>query len=161
MSFAIIFLSQTNNTLTHGRTMGGRGDGCHPLRFFWDFSKRIRYQHLTFSVDVRLSLARILRQVQWWSVSMVTRYDVISTRWSSHFEWKCIFSNFFFKNKSKSCDQNHAKCYSCVIIHVKQLSFLAVLTWFLILGKIQDGDHCWSRHRPPAGPPFIKYTSCC
>ena len=29
-----------------------------------DFSKRIKRQHLTFSVDVRLSLARILRQVQ-------------------------------------------------------------------------------------------------
>ena len=56
-----------------------------------DFSKRIKRQHLTFSVDVRLSLARILRQVQWWSVSMVTRYDIISSRWSSQFEWKCMF----------------------------------------------------------------------
>ena len=32
-------------------------------------------------------------------------------------------------------------------------SFLAVLTWFLILGKIQDGD----KDRPPAAPPPIKY----
>ena len=47
----------------------------------------------------------------------------------------------------------------CVIIHVKQLPFLAVLTWFLILGKIQDGDHYRRRHRPPAAPPFVKYTS--
>ena len=51
--------------------------------------------------------------------------------------------------------------YLCVIIHVKQLPFLGVLTWFLILGKIQDGDHCWWRHRPPAALPFIKYTSSC
>ena len=55
--------------------------------------------------------------------------------------------------------------YLCVIIHVKQLPFLAVLTWFLILGKIQDGgqdgDHCWWRHRPPAAPLPIKYTSPC
>ena len=31
--------------------------------------------------------------------------------------------------------------YLCVIFHVKhkKFSFLAVLTWFLILGKIQDG----------------------
>ena len=54
--------------------------------------------------------------------------------------------------------------YLCVIIHVKQLPFLAVLTRFLILGKIQDGgqdgDH-WSRHSPPAAPSFIKYTSSC
>ena len=53
--------------------------------------------------------------------------------------------------------------YLCVIFHVKhkKLPFLAVLTWFLILGKIQDGDHCWWRHRPPAAPPPIKYTSSC
>ena len=34
----------------------------------------------------------------------------------------------------------------------KKLRFREVLTWFLILGKIQDGcqdgDHCWWRHRP-------------
>jgi len=47
----------------------------------------------------------------------------------------------------------------------KQSPFLVVLTWFLILGKIQDGgeeaDHFWWRHRPPAAPPPIKYTSSC
>ena len=43
----------------------------------------------------------------------------------------------------------------------KKLPILAVFTWFLILGKIQDGDHAWWRHRPPAGPPPIKYTSSC
>ena len=41
----------------------------------------------------------------------------------------------------------------------QKLPFLAVLTWFLILGKIQDGRHCWWRHRPPAVPPPLKYTS--
>ena len=52
--------------------------------------------------------------------------------------------------------------YLCVIFHVKhkKIPFLAVLTWFLILGKIQDGgqdgDHCWWRHRPPAAPPPLK-----
>ena len=53
--------------------------------------------------------------------------------------------------------------YLCVIFHVKHKKkpFLAVLTWFLILGKIQDGDHCWWHHRPPAAPPPIKYTSSC
>ena len=43
----------------------------------------------------------------------------------------------------------------------KKLLFMAVVIWFLILGKIQDGDHCWFRHRPPAAPPPIKYTSSC
>ena len=58
--------------------------------------------------------------------------------------------------------------YLCVIFHPKHKKspFLAVLiTWFLILGKIQDGgqdgDHCWWRHRPPAAPLPIKYTSSC
>ena len=30
-----------------------------------------------------------------------------------------------------------------------------------IFDKIQDGDHVWWRHRPPAAPPPIKYTSSC
>ena len=48
--------------------------------------------------------------------------------------------------------------YLCVFIEHKKLSFLAVLSWFLILGKIQgggqDGDHCGDvrglqqRHHP-------------
>ena len=36
-----------------------------------------------------------------------------------------------------------------------------VFTWFLILDEIQDGDNVWWRHRPPAAPPPIKYTSSC
>ena len=47
----------------------------------------------------------------------------------------------------------------------KKKTFLAVLTWFLISGKIQgggqNGDHCWWSHRPPAAPPPLKYTSSC
>ena len=55
----------------------------------------------------------------------------------------------------------------CVILRVrhKNVSFLAVFTWFLILDKIQDGgqdnDHIWWRHRPPAAPSPIKYISFC
>ena len=46
--------------------------------------------------------------------------------------------------------------YLRIIFHLKHKKspFLAVLTWFLILGKVQDGaqdaDHCWWRHRPPS-----------
>ena len=49
----------------------------------------------------------------------------------------------------------------CVILHVRheKLPFHADLTWVLILGKIQDGDHSWWRHRPPAAPPPINYTA--
>ena len=77
----------------------------------------IQHKHLTFSVAVRLSHARILRQVQWWSVSMVTRYDIISTRWSSHFweKWNACFLSFFNK-KVKIVDKmkqnaNFNMCY--------------------------------------------------
>ena len=56
--------------------------------------------------------------------------------------------------------------YLCVILNAKnkkKLPILAVFTWSLTLFKIQDGgqdgDHCWWRHRPPAAPPPIKYTS--
>ena len=50
-----------------------------------------------------------------------------------------------------------------IVLHVKhkKMPFVAVLTRFLILGKIQDGDHCWWCHRPPTSPPPIKYTSSC
>ena len=48
--------------------------------------------------------------------------------------------------------------YLCVILHVKykKLPILSVFTRFQFLGKIQDGDHFWGRHRPPAAPPPIK-----
>ena len=57
--------------------------------------------------------------------------------------------------------------YSCIIFYVKhrKLPFLAVVTWFPILGKIQDGgkdgDHCWWRHRPAAALTLLKYTFPC
>ena len=43
--------------------------------------------------------------------------------------------------------------YLCAILRVKrQKCFILAffLTWFLILYKIQDGDHVWWRHRPQA-----------
>ena len=43
----------------------------------------------------------------------------------------------------------------------KNCQITAILTRFLFLSKIQDGDHSWCRHRPPAAPPPIKYTSSC
>ena len=113
-----------------------------------------------FCVGFRSSLARILSQVQWWSISMVKRYDVISRRCSSHFWVKVqlfpLFSTIKYILWLKS-----RKVLIYVLFFIsstKKSPFLAVFTWFLILGKIQDGDHCWWRHR--ALPP-IKYTSSC
>ena len=42
----------------------------------------------------------------------------------------------------------------------QKLPFNAILTWFLVLGKIQvygkDDDHYWWRHGPPPAPPSTK-----
>ena len=99
---------------------------------------------------------------------MVTRFDVIRSRWSSHFLVKI---SFFSQLRStiivKIVDKMVQSSYLCVLLHVKhkKLPFLAFLAWFLTLGKIQDdgqdGDHCLWRHRPPVAPPPIKYTSSC
>ena len=114
-----------------------------------------------FSVAVRPSLALILSQVQWWSVSMVSRYDVI--RGQAISEWKYMFFQLFSTIKRNLVAKVMQSAYLCVTFHPKHKKwpFLAVLTWFLILGKIQDGNQCWWRHRPPAAPPPIKYASSC
>ena len=104
-------IKKSKNNINPQMYKGEEGWVCHrhrPLRFFWVFSQRPKHQHLMFSVAVRSSIhhsfARILSRVQWWSVSMVTGYNVISRRWSSHFWVKVhVFSSFFFfSNKSKS-----------------------------------------------------------
>ena len=98
---------------------------------------------------------------------MVTRYDVISSRCSSHFWVKIHVFSTSFNNKSKACGWNDASAYLCVFYMFSTLEFplIAVFTRFLILGKIQDRgqecDHCWWRHRPSAAPSPIKHTSSC
>ena len=110
-------------------------------------------QHLTFSVAVRSSLAQILRRVCWCSVAMVTRFDGISSRWSSQFGVKLYFFQLLSTIKVNLVAKIMQSAYLCVIFHVKHrtLPFLEVLTWFPILSD-QDGDRCWWRHRPPAAP---------
>ena len=90
-------------------------------------------------------------------------YDVISSRWSSHFGVKIHVFKLSSTIKVNPVAKIMQSAYLCVIFHVKHKKnlFLAVLTWFLSFGKIQDGDHCWWRHRPPTSPPPIKYTSSC
>ena len=90
-----------------------------------------------------------------------------------HHKWEVVKPSlsentcFFFSIKVNLVAKIMQSAYLRDIFHVKhkKLPLLAVLTWFLILGKIQnvsqDADHCWWRHRPPAAPPPIKYTSSC
>ena len=51
--------------------------------------------------------------------------------------------------------------YLCVILHVnrKRIVFMAVLTGFILLGKIQEleGDHYGWGHGPPAAPCSIYF----
>ena len=78
-----------------------------------------------------------------------------------------MFFQLFSTIKVNPAAKIMQSAYLCVIFHVKpkKSPFIAHLTWFLILGKIQqggqDGVHCWLRHRPPAAPPPIKYTPSC
>ena len=74
-----------------------------------------------------------------------------------------MFFQFLSTKKVNLVAKTMQSAYLCFIFHVKpkKLPFLAVLTWFIILGKIQDGDYCWWRQKPPATPPPIKYTSSC
>ena len=60
-------------------------------------------------------------------------------------------------------DKMMESTYLCVVLHVKlkKLPILAFFTWFLTLGQILFSDRFWWRHRPPAAPPPIKYTSSC
>ena len=94
---------------------------------------------------------------------MVTRSDVISSRWSSHFWLKMRFFQLFLTFKVQTVDEIIQSAYLYIILHVKpkkrKKTFIAILIWFLILGKIQGSDHCWWRHGPPAAPPPITYTS--
>ena len=69
---------------------------------------------------------------------MVTTYYVISSSLSSHFWVKMHVLSTFFNTESKTCQWNDAKdLFKCYFISEAQ-----ILTWFLILGEIQDGDHC-------------------
>ena len=80
---------------------------------------------------------------------MVTRYDVISSRLLSQFGVKIHVLQLLSTIKVNIVAKIVRSVCSCNIFHVKhkKISFLTVLTWFLILRKIQDGgqddDHCW------------------
>ena len=94
---------------------------------------------------------------------MDTRYDVRSSRWSSHFWVKMHVFQLFSRIKEKRLDKMMQSNFLCVVLLVKRkkLLIVTIFTWFLVLGKMQDGYHVWWRHRPLAEPPQIKYTSSC
>ena len=117
---------------------------CYPRGFpiFVLDDKTFSTWRFQFSVAVRLSLARISRQVRWWSVSMVTRYDVISSRWSSNF-WVKMHVFWTFCNNTNNLWMKWYKVGIYVLLYISSTKnnhlSRCYVTCFLIPGKIQDG----------------------
>ena len=106
LSFAIIVITY----------MGG-GGMPPPITFFSKFSKAIFYLQLEFSGAVRISIRHILTQNWWESVAMITKYDVISSRWSRHFWIKMRVFHLFRWKKHKMFTKS-AQFKLCNILHV-------------------------------------------
>ena len=126
---------------------------CFCSKFFPSWT--IKHQHLAFSsVAVCLFLARILWQVLWWSVTLLTRYDIISSRCSSHF-WNACSIFYVFQDKKNKKDKSlwlkwsKVSTYLCIIVHVKhkKIPILCIFTWYSF----------WVKSRMPAGPTPIKF----
>ena len=97
----------TTINLTLWRTKWGVGGGgrmpAPPHKFFLNLSETNYHLHRPFSVAVRVFLAHILIQNCWASVAMVMKYDMISSRWWSHFWRKMRVFPFFGRKKYEMC----------------------------------------------------------
>ena len=77
---------------------------------------------------------------------MVTRYDVVSSRWSSHFWVKMYDFQLLCGIKVKFVDKMMQSNYLCVTLRVerKKKIILTVLTRLAFSQDGgQDGDHFW------------------
>ena len=74
-----------------------------------------------------------------------------------------MFFQRFSGIKVKFVDKMVQSNYFCYFYMQKLYSSRFYLNWIFdkIQDGCQDGDHVWWRHRPPAAPPPIKYTSSC
>ena len=91
-----------------------KGRGRQPPKVFW-ISERVKHHHLTFSVAARQFIPRAHLS----PISMVTRYDVISSSWSSHIYGENTFFPLLSTIKIKSCGYARAKCLFIRCFHVK------------------------------------------
>ena len=74
---------------------------------------------------------------------MVTRHDVIIRGWSSNFRVQIHVFQLHLTIEVKLVDEmTQSACLCYFTCQAQKNPFIAVLTGCLILGKIQDGDHC-------------------
>ena len=81
-----------------------------------------------------------MRQVWWWSVTMDTRYDVINSRWSSHFWVKMHVFQLLSGIKEKRLDKMMQSNYVCVVLLVRRKKLLIVTRSRLVIGSCY---HCF------------------
>ena len=123
------------------------------IRSWFSFNLWVLSRPAVFSSCAHIPYIRhIFTKVWWESVAMVMRYDVKSSRWSSHF-WR--------KMSTKT-----SKMFNCHILHVQhQFPIFNVFWQFLIFDKIKDGaqngGHLGRHHRLPAAGQSIICTSSC
>ena len=88
---------------------GGGGEGWRgvvdatPIRFFRVFFERIKCFSTSHFQQMFVHPSPYFETSLVWSVAMVTRYDDISSRLSSHFWVKIHLFSTSFNNKGKSC----------------------------------------------------------
>ena len=94
----------------------------------------MKRQHLKFALGVRLSprahFETSLVMVSYYD----TRYDVISSRWSSHFRVNCMFFQLISEIKVKLVDNMIQSNYLCVILHVNPRTHKQIHTPIVLQG---------------------------
>ena len=95
------------------------------------------------------------------SVTIISRYNVISSRWSSHF-WVKMYVFSSFSTIKAELVKKWCKVLFYVLFYIsstENYQFSRFLPDIFSLGKIQDSDQIWWRHRPLRR--HTKYTSSC
>ena len=139
------------NNSDHRLSLGRTGEGgWPPPKFLLIFLTNDKTsEHLTHGMIPRAHFETSLVMVSYYGYDIRHKHQVVK---SFSFEWKGMFFQLFSVMKVNFVDKMTQNNYLCVIKHAtcKTLLILAVFIWFLILDKIQDGDHVWWRQKPPA-----------
>ena len=94
----------------------------------------MKHQHLKFALGVRLSPRAHFETSLVMVIYYGTRYDVISSRWSSHFRVNCMFFQLISEIKVKLVDNMIQSNYLCVILHVNPRTHKQIHTPIVLQG---------------------------